>query len=53
MALDVLGEVGSWDINNASLVNDASGDATGADEFPEPGCCFGVVLIVIVHSEIL
>jgi len=38
------------DVDDGSLINLTVSDVAGADEFSEPCCGLGVVLIVVVHK---
>lgn len=49
MALGKTGEVGSCDVADVPIVNDAFGEFSGTDKLFDPGAGFGVVVIIIVH----
>jgi hypothetical protein len=50
MALRVLDEVIGFYFEDAAGVDVSSGDVSLFDKLAQPGCCFRVVFIVIVHS---
>jgi hypothetical protein len=50
MALDESAEIVGLNIYDAPFIDLARGDESRLDKFPQPGCGFRIVFIVVVHS---